>query len=1111
MNDAELLSEFAEQNSQSAFRTLMERHLPLVYGTARRVLGNGAQAEDVAQTVFLLLARKARADLKLTGWLYNTTRFVAARALRGELRRTRREQQAATMNDPEPTWQHVVPKLDDALASLNETDRSAILFRFFEQRGLREVGEALGVTEEAAKKRVARALERLRRILVRRGIDVSAGALVAGLTYEASALSFELASNLTAATLAKIGTAEATGLVAEILAAITWAKIKLAGAAVLGVAVIGVLIPVVRDQIVSTENTTVQTPPQTIAAQTKATLLETIQVGGQRIPVRGIRLTVLDGDTDRPIAGAQVHHTFMALGKDGTASSLLTDASGAAELRVPEYLPGDLPQQQFQASIRAANYAPRAVMWLSSTGGVLAIVTNDCTVKLQRGITLAGTVVDDSGKPLSGILVGTIGSDYTGFTTRHDGDGKIVSPPEFRIEEFNTYGAAPTAIGPDAIITDYEGRFELPHYPAELKSLQLEFVLPEGSRRKFRSVGGRSLSTEELPEFSIADLKNGTARIVIEPGVVLEGVVVDANGKPVPGAEVSEAVVIGNVRVLSRNRTDALGQFRLENRAPREVILSATAAGHAGVSQLIDIHPDMKPVRLQLSRERPLRGKVVDDFGQPVAKASVTLIDYRNDGIGLQWSAATDGEGRFVWRDAPTNEVPVSVNATGFSMRMARLQSSIGENIVSLTFGALESLRITGHVTDSANGKPIQPFTVKVHSGTRGSLPEYLRHTVEGNNGIFEAIVPVSAFGGMHGAWVLQILGDGYEPLLTPLQYVGEGDKHLELQLHRGGIVQGLVVAPNGSPAADAVFAIQQEGNTVSVYNDAHLHPQLPERSEAAGAFRITKPLKAKTLIASHDTGWASARLEPGRQELRLQLQPWASVEGILMRGGQPQPKERISLQSLGMLANDSLQVLYSATTDSEGRFNFKRMPAGEFRLSYQPNQWQIQDMPSLDTLEQNVVLASGDAKTVVLGETGLAVRARLQLPSSSGSNVSTNLLALLSQGLPTPPSPNPARYATHASLNEATRNHHRDPAVLAAQRSRRHYLGSVRPDGTVVFEDIPPGRYTLEAKLFDFTSGKRHSSRDVPLAAQLRTAVTIPAESESMVELGSFVLNPAN
>src|SRR5688572_20379501 len=127
MNDSELLKEFVERDNQSAFRTVMERHLPLVYGTARRVLGGSAQAEDVAQTVFLLLARKARADMKLAGWLYNTTRFVAARALRSELRRARREQEAATMNDPDPVWQHVVPKLDDALASLSETDRSAIL------------------------------------------------------------------------------------------------------------------------------------------------------------------------------------------------------------------------------------------------------------------------------------------------------------------------------------------------------------------------------------------------------------------------------------------------------------------------------------------------------------------------------------------------------------------------------------------------------------------------------------------------------------------------------------------------------------------------------------------------------------------------------------------------------------------------------------------------------------------------------------------------------------------------------------------------------------------------------------------------------------------------
>jgi len=111
MNDNELLTKFADTKSDAAFRALVERHLPLVFGTARRITRDPALAEDIAQTVFLLLARKAR-DLSresvLSGWFFRTTRFVSLRALRSEYRRKNRERIAVTMtldNASDPLWQ----------------------------------------------------------------------------------------------------------------------------------------------------------------------------------------------------------------------------------------------------------------------------------------------------------------------------------------------------------------------------------------------------------------------------------------------------------------------------------------------------------------------------------------------------------------------------------------------------------------------------------------------------------------------------------------------------------------------------------------------------------------------------------------------------------------------------------------------------------------------------------------------------------------------------------------------------------------------------------------------------------------------------------------------
>ncbi len=180
-----LLAEYAESGSEGAFRELAARYVNLVYSTALRLLGGDTHwAEDVTQTVFLRLSHDARRlarESSLGGWLHRETCFAASKGLRCERRRRARERQAAFMNSREDHSQanleKVTPLLDEAINLLGNEDRTAILLRFFEQRDFRSVGEALGSNEEAARKRVTRALEKLQVMLRRRGVALSAAAL----------------------------------------------------------------------------------------------------------------------------------------------------------------------------------------------------------------------------------------------------------------------------------------------------------------------------------------------------------------------------------------------------------------------------------------------------------------------------------------------------------------------------------------------------------------------------------------------------------------------------------------------------------------------------------------------------------------------------------------------------------------------------------------------------------------------------------------------------------------------------------------------------------------------------------------------------------------------
>lgn len=181
--DRELVTAYATRDSETAFRALVTRHVNLVYATALRQVGDPGLAEEITQNAFIALARKAPrlAGIEtLAGWLHRTTILEAKARIRAELRRGRREEIAAeaTALQREGTspLDALVPLLDEGLLNLRDSDRLALVLRFLEERSLRDVGAALGVDEDAARKRVSRALDRLAEFFRRRGFAVPAGA-----------------------------------------------------------------------------------------------------------------------------------------------------------------------------------------------------------------------------------------------------------------------------------------------------------------------------------------------------------------------------------------------------------------------------------------------------------------------------------------------------------------------------------------------------------------------------------------------------------------------------------------------------------------------------------------------------------------------------------------------------------------------------------------------------------------------------------------------------------------------------------------------------------------------------------------------------------------------
>ena len=245
-DDSVLLKEYVERGSEEAFATLVARHINKVYSIALRHTRNAHQAEEITQAVFVILATKARQLGKrviLSGWLCRTARLSAMTFVRSEMRRTRREQEAHMQNlvneSESEIWPQIAPLLDAAMAGLSQADHDAVALRFFDGKSMKEIGAALGASEDATKMRVNRAVEKLRLFFTRRGIVCSAAALTTAMSSHAvQAAPVGLDVTISTSTAVAVKTATIGNAIA-----MTTLQKTLAVAVVAAAATFGVLLP----------------------------------------------------------------------------------------------------------------------------------------------------------------------------------------------------------------------------------------------------------------------------------------------------------------------------------------------------------------------------------------------------------------------------------------------------------------------------------------------------------------------------------------------------------------------------------------------------------------------------------------------------------------------------------------------------------------------------------------------------------------------------------------------------------------------------------------------------------------------------------------------------
>jgi RNA polymerase sigma factor (sigma-70 family) len=588
MTDAELLEAYATRRSDSAFSELVSRYVNLVYAVALRQVRDAHLAEDVAQAVFLVLARKAGSigsNVIMAGWLFRTTRFVAARALRTEARRRHHEVEAAIMNQQisssepdEAAWREIAPHLDEAIATLPQKDRDAVLLRFFETQPMRVVGQRLALTEDAAKKRVSRALEKLKQVLLRRGIALSGAAIAAGLGRNGTqAAPAGLTNRILAAHAGGIGSATTSALVTAALRQLLWLKTRVplafGGAIVAAMLLLRGLMgpsvatstPTAMREAVRNADVPTQTPADAKERNNPTTNAPAIAAANV------FRLHIRDAADNAPIVGARVIWDSW--------QTLQADTNGICEL--------PMPTQEFETVrvwVSAEEYVPKVIEWksyeLKGSGATY-------TTKLQRGLVIQGVVEDEPGQPISGASISFLG-------------------PGISMIERENVGFHPSL---STVKTDESGRF-VSHQMPSRTGLGLGLV-----------VHAASFAPQCLP-VAIPEGLSTNWVIVLNHGVSLAGRVLTKAADPISGARVVAEEPHGGVEIAAS--TDAEGNFKLEHLPLGSASLKAGAAGYDNLTQSVLVESNAAPVIFQLNPAGPP--------GEPLARMPNPANRFRNSG-----------------------------------------------------------------------------------------------------------------------------------------------------------------------------------------------------------------------------------------------------------------------------------------------------------------------------------------------------------------------------------------------------------------------------------------------------------------------------------------------
>jgi len=1101
-NDSiKLLHDYAERGDEAAFRELVARYVDLVYSTAvRRVGGDADLARDVTQMVFTDLAHKAqslRTVELLGGWLHRHTGFVASSIVRGERRRQAREKETAEMNalqdSPDLLWQQMAPVLDETVDALEAPDRQAIMLRFFERRDFRSVGAALGISDDAAQKRVSRALEKLRELLANRGVTLTLAllsSLMAGRAVSAApaGLAIEVAK------VALAGAASATG--------ITLALTKLAGSLTfklaLGAVALGagawLLWPGRFTQRPGPlrQGATVAELKNNEGAATPAAQSPLTAAGPHStlagVPTNQLVLTIVAADVDKPVPGVQLDYWLWERGKVAHKKPLQADRFGVCEVPVPD------GTTELLLVSRSEGFADTRLEWRPDRGEKIPA---EYTLRVARSVPISGKVVDPDGEPVANAEVG--------FNNQPD-------PASETRPQCDHFGW-PFWI---TATTDTQGRWRINRIAKEaIRTIYGGASHPEYAGSQFVFVG-RTPDAEK-------QLLAGTHTFELGRAVMVRGSVVDSDGQPVPDAQ----VLVGHEGESGRRETKTRpdGSFSVGGCKPGKNVLTAEAHGYAPTTLTVDLRTESEPFQLKLQHGEVLKLRIVGPNGNPIAKAGVWLDTFERGPINLpdtkpapvqiEFNRETDNDGRLEWDSAPDQDLRFGISASGY-MRSddVTVRPDGEEHLITL----MPALTISGTVSDATSGQAVPRFQIITgwpswspsDNTTNYQWSTIDRFWLSFDGGKFHHCYEEPVIGGTADpAFVFKFEADGYAPFITRAVKASEGEVRFEVALRPVSATPVTVLLPDGRPASGADVGLVSPGARLKLVPGGFSRDNVQSGgslllTDSQGRFSLAADESITRVIAANAQGFAEASPSALAVEPTLVLQPWGRLEGTYLSGGEG-VADREVLFEYGQGALDTVSAdftAYRVKTDSEGRFAFSKVPPGKHRLvrvitdkDSGTSSWS-NDHPLME-----VEIRPGETTAITIGGSNYCVIAHLKWPAELNPGTNAHVFASIhtTPGLSPPPDAlnNPQALAAWREL----------PEVKADLANRRYYSMTQKTDGTWVADDVLAGSYKLTVSIVQQMAAEAGEPK---MLANAEVPVTVPADPRTgKLDLGEILLQP--